>query len=512
MVRRFFILILLAISVVASAATADSTVTILERVAEARSKMWQMTPEAFGLPVNRLWMLPMGLSRVGVGYDSERLSEPVDCRDGEGLRAWDIGAESYLRLPSSTVWGTASYSSGCRLNPVWNESSDAGLIYPYFVADSIGGDMKFESYNINGGYAGNNGRWAWGVEIGYEAGLHFRNVDPRPRNVVGQLTLSASVGRRLSSGPYYLGVAVGYMKYKQSADIMFVNDLADTRIWHLTGLGTHYERFAGQGYSHFYDGHRWSGSVTLFPHTGRGLSLTATAGRFSFDHILSSLNKLPLQRAVENQLRFEAAWLQPGEREDYAVAAYVSTASRGGFESIFGDAAAGVYPKIGELEMYHNTSNSVALRGLWQYHPAGADRWRLAVSPSVDYDYRRQTYADPWRAMTTAAIIPSAGVYYGATIDGRWRLDLAVRCSMAVACGCSLDFERDVAVPEGMERTELDSYEALSRNRTRFDLSANLTRSIRDRYAIMLSVGSVYESYASGPDFKKFTASISFLF
>ncbi|MDE6050125.1 MAG: hypothetical protein K2G08_00410, partial [Paramuribaculum sp.] len=190
--NRFFILSALLTASAASASEgADSTSAVIGRLNCAQSQMWQMTPQAFVNPAMKQWMLPVSVSAIEASYDRSRLNQSVYIQQGEGSDAWKAGAESYMKYRTSTLWGAASYSGGHEFNPVWNESSDLGLIYPYVVADSIGGNIKSETYSLGGGYADHTDRWAWGATISYVAGLHYRNVDPRPRNVTGRLDISA---------------------------------------------------------------------------------------------------------------------------------------------------------------------------------------------------------------------------------------------------------------------------------------------------------------------------------
>lgn len=88
---------------------------------------------------------------------------------------------------ASRIWGNAYYHNGERKNVQWNESADYELIYPYVMADTIGGDIKSETYFFEGGYAASHGRWTFGGEFSYRALLEYRDVDPRPRNSIADL-------------------------------------------------------------------------------------------------------------------------------------------------------------------------------------------------------------------------------------------------------------------------------------------------------------------------------------
>lgn len=51
---------------------------------------------------------------------------------------------------NSKTWGNAYFKKGKREKVEWNETSDYLMVYPYVVADSVGGDMDFEEYYFAG--------------------------------------------------------------------------------------------------------------------------------------------------------------------------------------------------------------------------------------------------------------------------------------------------------------------------------------------------------------------------
>ena len=63
-----------------------------------------------------------------------------------------------------TLWGNASYKNQELRKVRWNESVDSDLLYPYFTADAVGGDLHSEQYAFMGGFA-NNGNDCIGVSV-----------------------------------------------------------------------------------------------------------------------------------------------------------------------------------------------------------------------------------------------------------------------------------------------------------------------------------------------------------
>ena len=140
----------------------------------------------------------------------------------------------HLRLdPRSQSLPELDYTNGTLRNVRWNSTSDYRLLYPYILADSIGGDLKQEQYHFYGGYTRMDGRFNYGITAGYRASQAYRQVDPRPRNITAELSADLSAGYR--SGTYVLGVAGGIRTYKQQQSVDFYDpNGANTSELHFT--------------------------------------------------------------------------------------------------------------------------------------------------------------------------------------------------------------------------------------------------------------------------------------
>ena len=330
-------------------------------VSPTDSTLWQLPSLAYENPAVKQWMLPRSYSRVGVVAHYTDMNRPLSDLTGTGERYWGVDARSYMKSGSSTLWGTAHYDNGRQTGQRLSETSDMDVIYPYFTVDSVGGELKMEHYSFSGGYASHNDRWAWGAQASYDAGLYYRAVDPRPRNTTGTLNISAGAAYRVF-GSYFAALSAGYMKYKQSNDIDFKSQMGVEKIYHYTGMGHHYVRFAGVGYDCDYSGHAWSMTANLYPSSGHGFTATAHLRRFSFSKILTDLNKLPLTRAVDTRLDAQATYTANvwGCGVDFDVF------RRRGYENIFGDASSGIYPEIGTFHRFSHTGFDLLAKGAFQ--------------------------------------------------------------------------------------------------------------------------------------------------
>ena len=358
----------------------------------ADSAMWQLSAPAYENPAVKQWAMKRSASDIGGGYLNERQNRALDPQLGSGNREWSFAADTYLKYKTSTLWGDASYHNGKQFDVKYNETSDPDLVYPYLTADTVGGDLNYEKYIFGGGYADHSGKWAWGAAIHYQAGLYYRAVDPRPRNVTGMLDVSVGGAYKVIAD-YYFGISVNYRKYKQTNEIEFKNQMGDEKIYHLTGLGTDYRRFAGLGDDSYYNGHRWGLTANIFPSSGSGLTATANLSRFTFSKILTELNKLPLADCHHNELTAQIGWLQPGRSNDWAATVDARLYRRHGYENRFGDPSSNIYPQTGSDWMYADNAQQLKATVLWQYHtPKGFLAW---IKPSFSYFHRCESYAKP---------------------------------------------------------------------------------------------------------------------
>lgn len=462
-------------------------------ITPADSAMWQMSAPAYDNPAIKQWAMPSSHSRLGVGLHSSLLDRAADPREGRGEHYWTFQAETYLKYKSSTLWGDASYRNGKQKDIVWNETSDTKLLYPYLMADSVGGDMRMEVYEFGGGYADHSGRWAWGAALHYKAGLYYRNVDPRPRNTTGCLDLSAGAAYNVFAD-YYAGISASYRKYKQTNEIMFKNPMGVEKIYHTTGLGTHYGRFAGVGDKAFYSGNRWGATANLFPSSGKGLTATVNLSRFSFSKVLTDLNKLPLAHAWHNEILAQAGWLAPGRAHDWAVTARWGASRRHGTENIFGDASSNIYPQIFELELYADNAWHGRLEGLWQWHnPRGALMW---VRPFAAFSHRSTIYAEPQREIRlrnwSYGLSALASMPFGA-----WRAGVNGALEMRNPTGCRLDFsDGGTGTPAGLIAVERTRYEYLAHSSLATALGISCARAINSRFALQIEGSWHHSSYS----------------
>jgi hypothetical protein len=471
-----------------------STIILASIISPADNGMWQMNDLAYDNPAVKQWMLPSTFNSIDIGYHKDTSSLAVDVPGyGTGSDFWNAEANSYMKYKSSTLWGAASYKNGHLRDVTWNETSDASLIYPYFTADSVGGDFSMEQYAFSGGYGDQTDKWAWGVSLGYTAGLYYRNVDPRPKNITGKLDIAVGGGIKIIDNRYFLGASFNWMKYKQSNDIDFKSQIGVEKIYHLTGLGTHYSRFDGTGTDVYYSGNRPCINLNFFPTSGSGLVATAELSQFNCNKILTDLNKLPLAHISHKALDAQLGWLSYGKTNDWAATATLNLYRRHGTENIFGDASSSIYPQIGELMMYADNSATINLSGLWQHR--WTDKMILWIRPDIEYFHRTTAYREPVRYMTLNDFSAGVTASISSKLSAKWN------AALVASYKAIMPFDAELVMPEtdsdiSSLTSAIDhSYNFASNDINKFSLEAKFSRTINARSEIILSAAWNRTSY-----------------
>lgn len=293
-------------------------------------------------------------------------------QEGNSLRHTGVEAHSYRRLGSAAVpslserrgtvvWGEASYQHGRRDNVEWNSSSDWATVYPFVLADTLGGNRKTERYTFRGGCATRFGNWTIGEDVDFRAEHEWSTHDPRMRGVVTDLKATVGVSRRMLGHQVAVG---GLLKlYKQTNSVEFYRDEGVVPEYQMSGLGQWYERFSGTNNSAYYKATGWGGDIGVRPEVGStrrgGLLLTAHYTYTPYKRILSSLNAMPIQKLYVTDWDARLGWMQAFGHTNLParqlrVAAWVahSGSHRRGDEIIAGQSTASEYVERGNLTMY----------------------------------------------------------------------------------------------------------------------------------------------------------------
>ena len=425
-------------------------------------------------PALRGFAHPYGLTILGIDYGTMRRDSIIAPQQGSGFDRYGIGASTYTRVGADMVLeGHASYHRGTARKVVWNETADLYMIYPYMAADSVGGDIQNEIYDFGGSYSDRRGRLLWGASLDYTAGLHWRSRDPRPRNVTANLRARAGIAWAMSPKTV-AGFAARYTRYKQTSSIKFESEMGQDKIYHLTGLGTQYQRFAGSGLSTHYNADLWGVSIDLRPDSigGTGPSASFSYDGMSMKVLLIDLNKLPMAQITSYAFDARAGYGWRCGSSSWSVIAFASTSLRKGSENIFGDPASGIYPQIGSLSMYRHRLYNAGAEMLWvmQRGPLSVFSARL----SSRYQRSMQLYISPRQKMEAERWLTSADLGATVPLKGRILGHLNIGASIAPVLSSHLDYTAANA-PHSLHMLTMSQYDVLAAGTSAFDAAVAVT-------------------------------------
>lgn len=455
------------------------------------------------------------LGRAYAGYHHRHGSDKAlrfDPDRGRTLR--QAGAEALMPVGKGAVWGSAAYDNGKHIDRELCLSSDYDDVYPYVNATLSGGDMRQEHYRFGGGWGGRvSPQWRLGATLSYDAGHAYRQVDPRPRNITGDLRLGFGAAFRVSRN-YYLGADVTLRRYTQSNSVMFVSDMGRESVYHLTGLGTFYRRFTGLGDKMSYTGYEPGMGLQFLRRTHQGASLHV-AGRYSRLHtrcVLTALNKLPMADIDQDAYSASLGWSDTR----FGIRADLDGRVRHGNENIFGDATSNVYPKIGSEEMYTDTRTNL---GLALSYRLRTSRSCLLVESSGTYLHRREQYdrntrllkADRFRAalQLTGARIFGHGIFCSVSLRGACYFRAS---SELVLPAYGSDTNASGPITDALLRQQHDYYNAVSGAAQTVSVAWRTSKALSDRYALGVAMDWSYLHSAAGTHFNQLTANIKFYF
>lgn len=492
--------------------------SILVRIARSGAETERLLSLAWNNPAIKQMWRDYSLSEVSVGYNSRSENHVIDVQQGDKDHTLVFDAKTYMKYKNSTLWGEAFYNNGRIKGVTWNETSEPQVVEPYLLADSVGGKMNVERYSFMGGWANYNGRLAWGATIGYTAGLYYRNVDPRPRNVTACLDIQAGIGYNVWHD-YVLAASINYRKYKQTNNVAFYSELGNDKIFHLVGFAGDYSRFAGTGIQTYYNGNRVGATINLHPAKGHGFSASVDASRFSFNNIITQLNKLPMAHVALSELQAEAAWLSPvlWNGNAWGVKASMLASRRVGTENIFGDPAASVFTQIGALDMYHCNRFAASLSGTWE------KRWGmswqfvgLSLHPVLEYSHLNEIYADPATLRQINEMRYGLRMRLGAKPFGgnAVQLGLIIEVNHYDPLKSELMLHSDEVKLElaGLERALRSTFSYLSSNRTSLLAGLDVTLAISGKYALRVQAAWQRTSYIMNTQRNELDLSLGLLF
>jgi len=408
-------------------------------------------------------------SKVQLIYNLREESQAYLPQEGDGLRQGEFKADSRRKWEKSAVRGGVSYQRGYKKNVCWNTSSDFELLYPYVLADSIGGKLQKEQYAFYGAWAGQVGEWTIGAEGNYRALHEYRDVDPRPRNISSEVKLRLSAARPFHS--YLAGINLSYLKYHQSQSVSFYDRSgANTMEMHFTGLGTTFARFTSptSNSSTRYKGHGFEAALLMQPLDGKKLYAGLSYSLTNFRRHLINQNEVPITDLLVQEVSAFSAYSWQKNAFKAALEGELSYELRQGTENIIDNGKTGIYEKLADLTMYKNRVISLDVKS------ALSGRLPLTFSPKLGAKVFLSEYVYPQKYMDFSYL------YAGSGVSTNREIGKAV-CRFEAGAYYLANLHSDLKIEDidaVIAQAYTDMLNKFSDSCLRLDLSASATRQI----------------------------------
>lgn len=290
---------------------------------------------------------------------------------------------------TTTLWGNARYVNSNQKNIVWNESIDYDLIYPYFTADSIGGNLKNESYNFLGGYVKSYKKVSIGAQMSYNATLASRSKDPRVKNISSNLKLKLGLNVKNFLGRN-LGFYGGYQKYTQSNSIRFFSEISNPPVYHLNGLGYFNNLLRGTKLEVFYDGFGYSFGMVSTPTKNKNLWITLDFNSLKIEKFLNEQISTQISNLENQNLNFGITKLFSIKENILGVKFNYIKDTRIGIESVISGRNGTVGLAVIAQNRNYNLKNTVfKLSGIFYRDNTSSV---LSIMPYISYQKYKEDY------------------------------------------------------------------------------------------------------------------------
>lgn len=369
---------------------------------------------AFQNPAMQAFRFKSSLNILNVGYDYRHATTPMRLEQGDGHSRAFGNVDAYLHKGKATLWGNAYYVNGGTRNTRYSETTDFEFLYPYLMADTVGGKNNQEFYHFMGGFAYPLGKkWTIGAEGEYTAKMEYRTRDPRPKNLTGELRAKVGVSYLLS-GSHSLGFALSARKYKQTNELKLYNEVSVPTIYHLIGLGNDYYRFRGVNTSTYYKGYGIGGMLTYSRIDQKGWFAQLEYAYTNVDKIISSLNELPMANLESNLYHGTVGYLMRDDHQDYGANIDAAIYRKQGTENIFGTAQDNIYPQIASATLYAASQNRIGVEAFYQKMGLRQSSW--GGKYKLAYLGYSEKYEEPYRRLRYSAISTSL------SLEGKLRI------------------------------------------------------------------------------------------
>ena len=379
---------------------AQDTTAYTKRVMEQVSPITNLLTEAYSSPSLYPFSRKYNYSLLATNLEDSKKDLYLR-QEGSGNRSLRINSESFLKnLNGISLWGKAYYTNEKVKQVNFNESLDYQYVYPYVMADTVGGDLNAETYYFGGGLSKKIGGLRYGIQGSFKGIQSYRDRDPRPKNISSDIDFSISVAKELNKQKA-LSLDLKVRKYNQNNSLQFVNELGFPLVYHDAGLGVYNELLAGTRMQAYYKGLSLGAQLNFLPTDLKGLSVQIGFNRFNLDKELSSVST-NISEAKENNAYLLLAYHYQQQNHHFLVRLKGSYVKRDGLEATFANTGGVSLYKVSEEVRYEREKLNIKLDATYGKTTKSLS-WFVGVDGTFGTDNERYILPDRFIDYQTAS-------------------------------------------------------------------------------------------------------------
>ncbi|WP_157986485.1 DUF6850 family outer membrane beta-barrel protein [Chitinophaga alhagiae] len=398
---------ILTMAILGAALTAGAQDSMPVRlIREQTSPVVFLRDEVYASPALKVYQRENTWSRLSASFrhsDQELYLQ----QEGSGRQTFNVHSETYLKPgPKATVWGQAYYSNEELYKVKFNETADYQLVYPYVMADSVGGDLKSETYAFAGGLAKAVGAYQLGFQAGFKGLQTYRDRDPRPENISSVISLGLSASRKVTER-YTLALDLSGLKYGQNNKLDFVSELGYPLVYHEAGLGAYNEFLAGARTKASFQGLGYGVALNFVPVQYKGWFARAGYNHLNIGKRLTDIID-DISVIHENTLNGAVGYMFDADRRHFIAELRAATVKREGIEARFiNTGGANGVQKIAEDVRYVHDVATFRFRTVYG-RSGGAIDWFAGLE--AGYEDNAQQYVMPNRELSYSQMLIGADI------------------------------------------------------------------------------------------------------
>lgn len=220
--------------------------------------------------------------------------------EGSSFESFYIQSTSFKREGSMFYFGKASYESSKNRNTTWSNVENHQLLGPYIIADSVGGDYLREKYAIEGGVSKKHENIEWGIRAIYNGVVAYRQIDPRPRNTVSELSIQPGINFRKNN--FGWGFSPLYHRYRQAVEIHVEKEKKLIYIYSAKGLGQYHWQLSDfySSYSRSYRAETYAAATQMYWNKNRSATIIQLKNSHTPLKVIESDERIPFQTKTYN--------------------------------------------------------------------------------------------------------------------------------------------------------------------------------------------------------------------